>query len=172
MFRKISACKRLLNRKDAKNAKKVKSDDFYVLTPKTLSFKSWFPLRTSRLCGNELLFFALIMFVVITMLLPAIAIAIAGKGVVASPHNLSVTGPNQAYSFDEIRVCVFCHTPHNAQPYAEAPLWNRAPQTTDNYTMYNSPNYALKVNLPPIRPTGASRICLSCHDGTLALNSY
>ena len=109
--------------------------------------------------------------IITTLLLPAASLA-AGRGVVASPHNLSVSGPNPAFRFDEIRVCVFCHTPHNAQPYAQAPLWNRAPQTSDNTTMYSSPNFLAKVTLPPTMPTGASRICLSCHDGTLALNRY
>lgn len=110
------------------------------------------------------------LLIVATLLFPAAASA--GKGVVASPHNLSVSGPNPEYAFDEIRVCVFCHTPHNAQPNAQAPLWNRAPHTVDSSTMYTSPNFATKVGLPPTMPTGASRICLSCHDGTLALNRY
>ena len=104
------------------------------------------------------------------MLLPATSNA--GKGVLASPHNLSAGGPNPAYAFDEIRVCVFCHTPHNARPTSLAPLWNRELPPEDQYTMYQSPYFAAKVTPAPNRPTGASRVCLSCHDGTLALNRY
>jgi len=111
------------------------------------------------------------LFIVIIMLLPASAIAV-GRGVLASPHNLSVGGPNNSYAFDEIRVCVFCHTPHNAQPESLAPLWNRALSLENQYTMYRSPYFDSKVTSTPTKPTGASRVCLSCHDGTLALNRY
>ena len=113
---------------------------------------------------------SILLTAVISLLLPVIAMA--GKGVVASPHNLSVSGPNQTYAFNEIRVCVFCHTPHNAQLTGAAPLWNRALPDEDQYTMYKSPNFNAKVRQASLKPTGASRVCLSCHDGTLALNSY
>ena len=108
---------------------------------------------------------------ILTLVLPLSASA-AGRGVNASPHNLSVGGPNPAYAFDEIRVCVFCHTPHNASTTTLAPLWNRDLPAENQYTMYQSPNFTLKVLQASSMPTGASRICLSCHDGTLALNRY
>lgn len=114
---------------------------------------------------------AALLFIVIIMSLPASAIA-AGRGVLASPHNLSAGGPSQTYAFDEIRVCVFCHTPHNAQPGSLAPLWNRELPPENQYTMYQSPYFNSKVTSTPSKPTGASRVCLSCHDGTLALNRY
>jgi predicted CXXCH cytochrome family protein len=110
-------------------------------------------------------------FVCIVLLLPTAATA-AGRGVNASPHNLSINGPNPAYAFDEIRVCVFCHTPHNASSTWLAPLWNRALPVENQYQMYKSPNFNSKVTFASSMPTGASRICLSCHDGTLALNRY
>jgi predicted CXXCH cytochrome family protein len=108
---------------------------------------------------------------IFTLLLPISASA-AGRGVNASPHNLSVGGPNPAYAFDEVRVCVFCHTPHNASTTSLAPLWNRDLPVENQYQMYQSPNFNLKVLQASSMPTGASRICLSCHDGTLALNRY
>jgi len=100
----------------------------------------------------------------------------AKESVHSSPHNLSASGgggeSNIAYT--EIRVCVFCHTPHNApNANAPAPLWNRAlPADGQPYTMYESASFNAKVSVRPTVPTGASRVCLSCHDGTLALNSY
>jgi predicted CXXCH cytochrome family protein len=96
-------------------------------------------------------------------------------GVVNSPHNLSVSGGKGAHgiAYDEIRVCVFCHTPHNAlQTSSLAPLWNRPLPNGGGYVMYQSDSYNLKVTSRSNVPTGASRVCLSCHDGTLALNSY
>ena len=102
--------------------------------------------------------------------------ALAGGGVTNSPHNLSVSGGLGAHgiSYNEIRVCVFCHTPHNAVNTSSlAPLWNRAlPPEGQNYTMYESDYFNQIVNPRPSLPTGSSRVCLSCHDGTLALNSY
>ncbi len=81
-----------------------------------------------------------------------------------SPHNLSVTGPGEVRSMSEDRICIFCHTPHGAVP-ADAPLWNRRASSSAVYTPYDSPT--LKAR--PGQPTGSSKLCLSCHDGTVAL---
>ncbi|MEI6827844.1 MAG: hypothetical protein WCK54_19810 [Desulfuromonadales bacterium] len=111
------------------------------------------------------------LIIIFALLLP-LSVSAAGRGVIASPHNLSVSGPNPAFTFNEIRVCVFCHAPHNASPATLAPLWNRALPPENQYTMYQSPNFNAKVTYASSMPTGSSRICLSCHDGTLALNRY
>jgi len=79
-----------------------------------------------------------------------------------SPHNLSVTGPNSIKATDETEICVFCHTPHNSSP--KAPLWNREDPGT-SYLVYNSSTSDATIG----QPDGASLICLSCHDGTIAL---
>jgi len=103
--------------------------------------------------------------------------AFAKGSVVNSPHNLSASGGKGTHgiAYDEIRVCVFCHTPHNSVNVSSlAPLWNRAlpPEGLLPYTMYGSDVFNQNVSPRPLVPTGASRVCLSCHDGTLALNSY
>ncbi|MCB4204410.1 cytochrome c3 family protein [Deferribacterales bacterium Es71-Z0220] len=85
-------------------------------------------------------------------------------GVQNTKHNLSKSGPGTIKSSTEDRVCVFCHTPHNALTYA--PLWNRELSNTV-YTTYTSNT----LNANPGQPTGNSRLCLSCHDGTIALNA-
>jgi predicted CXXCH cytochrome family protein len=118
---------------------------------------------------------ALSIFIVLAMQGAAFAANTYPSGVLASPHNLSaggVTGKN--YGFTEVRVCIYCHTPHNAQAAANgvAPLWNRA-LSSQYYSMYESPTFTANVNPPTSnQPTGASRACLGCHDGTIALNSY
>jgi predicted CXXCH cytochrome family protein len=86
----------------------------------------------------------------------------AQQGIVNTVHNLSITGPGAVRASSEEQVCVFCHTPHNSR--VEAPLWNRR-DSTAAYIPYNSPS--LKAS--PGQPTGASKLCLSCHDGTIAL---
>src|SRR5262249_47779774 len=54
------------------------------------------------------------------------------------------------------------HTPHNAKPTRA--LWNRdLPGIT--YQLYASTTMQATVN----QPSGASRLCLSCHDGTIAM---
>lgn len=82
--------------------------------------------------------------------------------VFGSKHNLSVSGPGSVKASGEDQVCLFCHTPHNASPAAA--LWNRrAPAAV--YTPYSSPSAKGAMG----QPTGASLLCLSCHDGTVAL---
>src|SRR4029079_16549957 len=77
-------------------------------------------------------------------------------------HNLSVSGPGPIHALTETRICVFCHTPHNGAP--QTPLWNRTlePRTYQTYT-----SETLKAGPLP-QPTGATKLCLSCHDGTIA----
>ena len=90
-------------------------------------------------------------------------IAAAGaESIVFSKHNLSVTGPGEVRSVSETRICVFCHTPHGARDVA--PLWNRDDSIV-SYLPYDSPTLKAQVG----QPTGASKLCLSCHDGTIAL---
>ncbi len=84
--------------------------------------------------------------------------------VIDTPHNLSVSGPGSVRAATEQRVCVFCHTPHGASPVQ--PLWNRF-QSVGAYTVYSSSS----LDAVPGQPTGSSKLCLSCHDGTIALGS-
>ncbi|MCA8960623.1 MAG: hypothetical protein KDC38_08930, partial [Planctomycetes bacterium] len=79
-------------------------------------------------------------------------------------HNLSTSGPGTIRATTESRICVFCHTPHNSVP--NSPLWNRA-MPTATYQIYSSPSLTANVG----QPTGSSKLCLSCHDGTIALGS-
>ena len=85
-----------------------------------------------------------------------------GSDVAQTRHNLTVTGPGTLKTGAAIDVCVFCHTPHAANPIA--PLWNRADPGTW-YQTYDSTTMVATVD----QPTGSSRLCLSCHDGTIAL---
>ncbi len=66
------------------------------------------------------------------------------------------------------QLCEVCHVPHNA-PYggAEAPLWNHM-LSSATYTTYSSST----MDVTPGQPTGYSKLCLSCHDGTVALDNF
>lgn len=104
------------------------------------------------------------MTLLLLVLLTACLISDISASIMTSKHNLSVSGPGQLKALSETRVCVFCHTPHNASP--QTPLWNRAPGPV-NYGLYESST--LKV--VPSQPAGASRLCLTCHDGLIALGT-
>lgn len=79
-------------------------------------------------------------------------------------HNLSVSGPGQVRARSETQVCIFCHAPHNTS--GARPLWNRE-MSVANYAIYQSST----LDALPSQPTGSSKLCLSCHDGTIALGS-
>jgi len=82
--------------------------------------------------------------------------------ILASKHNLSATGPGEIRASVETEVCVFCHTPHNGT--GQTPLWSHG-MSEATYTPYSSSTIKATVG----QPTGASKLCLSCHDGTVAL---
>ncbi len=92
------------------------------------------------------------------------------QSIVNTAHNLSVNGPGTVKSSSEGQVCIFCHTPHNSNP--QAPLWNRN-DPGQTYTMYdNSVSSTSDIPVDGSRqPDGSSILCLSCHDGTIALGS-
>lgn len=97
-------------------------------------------------------------------------------GISNTRHNLSMAGGANAAGFvmnsyrnDYGEVCVYCHTPHAANTQgaiAKAPLWNRTNLTT-TYQTYSS----LTLTGTAVAPGSASLTCLSCHDGTVAIDS-
>ncbi len=77
-----------------------------------------------------------------------------------SAHDFSSKG----WSNGEI--CLPCHTPHNAMG-GFSPLWNHQ-VTTTTFVVYSSPT----LKGTPGQPRGVSKLCLSCHDGTVAVDSF
>jgi len=116
----------------------------------------------------------IILFIIIFSLsLTAFTMSAALGGIKDTKHNLSQYGPSDRTYFaidqEETRVCIFCHTPHNASP--AYPLWGHI-VTEETYTHYTSPtlqSYSSEADAPPI--DGISRLCLSCHDGTIAVGA-
>lgn len=92
----------------------------------------------------------------------AASVAPAAQGILGSKHDLSAGGPGPIKAISESEVCLFCHTPHRST--GEAPLWNHA-LSVASYTPYRSSTLKATVG----QPNGASKLCLSCHDGTVAL---
>ena len=97
-------------------------------------------------------------------------------------HNLSSTGPGptRATAASGVtEVCVFCHTPHGASSQdaggvgLRSPLWNRRIPAGATYTPYTSSSLDAQYIADGLSstPGGSSKLCLSCHDGTLALGN-
>ena len=82
-------------------------------------------------------------------------------GISGSDHDFS----NETWSGGQI--CLPCHAPHNSESVANAPLWNHDVSVA-SYTLYSSPT----LDAQPGQPGGASKLCLSCHDGTVAIDAF
>jgi len=85
----------------------------------------------------------------------------AGAQITGSEHDFSGQG------WGTTEICQPCHTPHNASTALPVVLWNHA-VTSATYTLYSSPT----MNATTGQPGGVSKACLSCHDGTVALDSF
>jgi predicted CXXCH cytochrome family protein len=84
--------------------------------------------------------------------------------ITGSAHDFSTQSWNTT-----TEICIVCHTPHNANTTVlNAPLWNHALSTVATYTMYSSAT----MNSVAGQPDGSSKLCLSCHDGTVALENF
>lgn len=63
--------------------------------------------------------------------------------------------------------CIVCHPLQNSHTEIKYnPLWSNG-TSNKNYLLYSSPT--LNANLS--QPDGSSKLCLSCHDGTIASNN-
>jgi predicted CXXCH cytochrome family protein len=73
------------------------------------------------------------------------------------------------YTNATTEICVFCHTPHGADSSAAVPLWNRTLSTASYQTYASLGTATLDGSDRPVG--GVSLACLSCHDGTQAMNT-
>lgn len=104
-------------------------------------------------------------------------IGVAGSLVLAGTlANALITDPSCKHNFSTTswangEICLPCHAPHKNQNAKTQLLWNHAPSavTADAYTFYTS------TTMDAAKPTvmeNASRMCMSCHDGTTALDAF
>jgi predicted CXXCH cytochrome family protein len=67
------------------------------------------------------------------------------------------------------QICMPCHTPHHANiTVVDSPLWNHA-VTVATFQLYQS---STMDATDLTQPSGRSKLCLSCHDGTVALDAF
>jgi predicted CXXCH cytochrome family protein len=96
-------------------------------------------------------------------------------GAAGKSHSITNTKHNIPQKFTGSRaggnkydqICIFCHTPHNAN--VAVPLWNRNLQNNlTNY--YNSPTLTSVAKAAGVVGTSTiSAFCMACHDGATAM---
>lgn len=99
----------------------------------------------------------------------------ADGGYNPNPHNLSSRSSNSKKADTETQICIFCHTPHGARSIA--PLWGRPDSDStatfgiraglqiSNAAIVDTTLYSTAADYP----NGATKVCLSCHDGVTAM---
>jgi len=89
-----------------------------------------------------------------------------GQAIRGSHHDMST---NTSYNTTG-ELCIVCHAPHGTSAVA-VPLWNHniTAQTFSTYIGYKFP---ARGGLSITQPDGASKLCLSCHDGISAINQF
>lgn len=99
-------------------------------------------------------------FIVAILALFSSNMLFAGK-MVGTAHDFASKG------FDAGENCIICHTPHNSDiSITITPLWNHQ-ISSSTYDMYFTNNENINT-----QPTGASKLCLSCHDGVTAIDKF
>jgi len=98
------------------------------------------------------------MLVATPLLGPAQAVR---RGVQGSPHDFSKASWNNAQD-----LCSPCHQGHGPKD-SQIPMWGHATSKA-NFILYDSPGFKAGRHAP----TGKSLACLSCHDGTVAINQF
>lgn len=130
-------------------------------------YVSWTRISDHRLKGHWLLSAKCLVWAMAFGLMSMCFIsddAMAQERIADTVHNLSASGPGRIRAQSESQVCIFCHAPHNTGGLR--PLWNRE-LSNASYQIYRSTTLDAVAG----QPTGASKLCLSCHDGTIALGS-
>ena len=110
-------------------------------------------------------------------ILAVIALACAGlfitgtsrAAISGSAHDFSTNG------WANGEICLPCHAPHNNNTGTNnltSTLWNHKLSAVNNYAMFSSPTMTKFSVAAQSQPSSGSKTCLSCHDGTVAIDSF
>src|SRR5512146_1009096 len=120
---------------------------------------------------------ALGLVVLVVTITATTGFAKVGKSaIVGGPHDLRTTYGGGSYT-----LCSYCHIAHKfadvTAPASAGPLlWNHTMSSVSSYGVYTSDSfagYATDItDLGTVATPTASNLCLSCHDGTVAVNSW
>ena len=87
---------------------------------------------------------------------------VASAQITGSKHDFS------SETWSNGTICLPCHTTHDGETAFVAPLWNHE-VTVASFDMYTSDTLDGVVDA---QPADVSKACLSCHDGTVALENF
>lgn len=105
----------------------------------------------------------LMKILVVGLFLVAAAPSLYAQTIVGSAHDFADDSWNTTG-----KICLVCHTPHNADvTVTNAPLWNHE-TTVATYLTYSSATMDATTG----QPDASSKLCLSCHDGTVAVDNF
>jgi predicted CXXCH cytochrome family protein len=107
--------------------------------------------------------------------------------IVSTSHNMSSTSSATIKAVSNTQICYYCHVPHQVKettdaavttdPNGQYPLWNHYLSSTASYGVYSSPSFdPLGTDITDLGGAIAgsatvSNLCLSCHDGTVGVNT-
>lgn len=86
------------------------------------------------------------------------------SAILGTPHDFKAEGWNTSGE-----ICVVCHTPHDGGSVTGAPLWNHEVSGVTTFTLYTSDTFDAD---DIAQPGGSSKLCLSCHDGTISIDAF
>lgn len=116
---------------------------------------------------NRLLLRTITAFTSVILLLAGNA---AFAAIASTKHNLGSDGTGSNSFTGTSEICVFCHTPHGANTSAAVPLWNRNISSNTAYTTFDSLG-TTSLDSAVASVGSVSIACLSCHDGTQAMDT-
>jgi len=93
-----------------------------------------------------------------------------GQGIKGSAHDF--TGESWNPALGNAEICRTCHVPHDhgRARYLNGLLWNHAVSSA-TYTLYDS-SWSSSIKGVSSQPDGNSKLCLACHDGTVAIDTF
>lgn len=106
---------------------------------------------------------------IIPLLLAFVSLSIVSYSQISgTAHDFST----ETWAPAENRMCGVCHTTHSAMNEPSAPLWNHQSTSVASYDLYTSPTFDSHGGTTISIPGASSKLCLSCHDGTVALENF
>lgn len=94
---------------------------------------------------------------------------VAMAGIAGTGHDFSTASWNNGGKGGTL--CGVCHVAHNAYTPQLIPLWSHVTSSDSGYQMYTSATFNAASTISAA-PSGPSKACLSCHDGTVAVDSF
>lgn len=134
----------------------------------------------SLVLNSWIIIFSMVIAASLSSVAGAKPLRAAGGAANGNKHDFSVGSGAPISSSSETRVCIFCHTPHGAS--AQSTLWNRpAPVGAGAFNLNASGTLVIKGTAKGLSgydntditayPNGATRLCMSCHDGVVAIGT-